>query len=962
MPAPHISAEQLVQHQDWLFRMVRQLVRDDFTAEDMVQATMTEAIADDSAGATNLRGWLGSTARRLTAQHWRSGARREDREQRVGLNNEVVLRKSSELTEMFDIANRALHELPEEERVAVMMRHMQAMKPSEVAMEMGVPVEQVYRHTENGTKKLRDRLETRYGRDWRSNCLAILALPGVKKGAYSLVPLAASVAVCLTLLAGGFYAFDLFGEDAPHEVGPDLAGTSTANASASGSSALQPSAPQRSNLPLLSQGTDGVHCRVVDPEGLSHASAQVIAIWKRGWYASTEGITDQDGYLTLSPPEDAEDLRLIFGGDGTFGISVPVPPEARGDLQVLQLVEGTIPVSFLAVGAPAGEVIEVKGRAYFGLPDTLLGTCITDEEGIARLNLPAAGHYIAKCRSAGKGLPGSAFHVDSSGILTPIPVPYRLHSSYKLVAQDARGGQTLDQARYLITTFTDDGLVSQPVQSDRGHLFLDREFPLGFSTLIHVQADGYQDIFAKFNAPVAGETELPMLKLEMVPASIHLADTRRTIVSLTLFDAYRTISLPDRNGTGGIDISPAVPIPLSIENDGTFSMPRAIGWLGHAFRLEAVDDLGETWSSELYGPNDRSGQTLAFEIPPKPTGRTTVKILGTKPASASVQYECSSIVQGAIPMFFAEPDESGTLHFETYPGTGLEIDYSAQDLRMTVRPQLPDGIDSGDFRCTIPDPVETLSGTMYGPEGLLLPDGSVFPAKYLESVPVLGPGVSEHATIEYYGEVVDGQAILENCPAGRYSISLSYQGLQLEYEVRTSEPFEIRFPECHVVSLRVLDEETGAPLGAVLCDTASMNSLGYPTEIHSSDSGSGFLAKAFRLDYPRSHLVVAKWYYEPEVVRSPGSDELTTIRLKPGRFVRVDLEDFGLAVTEGNTWICDTWGGAEDPRQPFVRFTGTKVHTVYAPRHAFYFLEVDAEGRETDRAFLIHEDGTAELR
>jgi RNA polymerase sigma-70 factor (ECF subfamily) len=942
--------------------MVRQLVRDDSTAEDMVQATLTEALADDSAGSTNLRGWLGSTARRLTSQYWRSSARRDRREHRVGLEDEIVLQNSSELTEMFDIANRALHQLPEEERVAVMMRHMQGLKASEVALEMNMPVEEVYRHTENGTRKLRDRLETRYGRDWRSSCLAILALPGIKRAPVGLVPMVASITVGFVLLAGGFWALQV-DDPTPQTSSGKLAslprGESTTDTTGSG--ALADTAPVRSNLPLLSLGSVEVLCQVIGTDMLPYASAHVMAFWQNSQREERKGITDAAGFLSFVIPADVENLKLQFGGFGLFGRTVSVAMENREQLQVLQLVEGSIPASFRSMHARAGETIEVKGGGDFQPRNEWYGLCVTEEGGIAPLLLPAPGRYHASGLGADPTWFGSHFLVGLEGVQDPIHVAFDVPSGFTLVAQEAETTMLLDQARYFLTHGTGEGFRRTPLSSHRGRLHLDEELPLDPREAVQVQVDGYFDSFALIQGSVTEEIVLPLFRKEQVEARLHLPSPNRTPVSLILYDSCPMIKLPDRLGGGELTSRSGIPNPLDIDSEGRFLMPRPIDWPGDGFRFKVVDDLGETWESDFYSPGDREGSELEFTLPPKPEGMISFSVPGGKPASSSVQYLVYPVGGGVEPHNPMVPDEAGRLQLETWTGEYTGVQYLEPGMKMILKARLPEGTTSAHFECGIPDRNSSLSGQIHGPDGQLLADGSTFYATYLEPIPVVGPGSTEEALLTFIGSIENGHASLEDCPEGMYSIGLDFRGLPSVHEVDTSESFEIRFAANHVIMARVHDSETGAPLDAALIDTSIIRSNGMPSQYQYADAGCGFYSRAFSADFDRSRLLFAKWKYEPEMVGLLLSGDLTTVRLKPGRSARVDLEELGLSLIEGNSWICDAWGDVDDPRQPLVSVYGTEIRNSYAPRAAFHFLEVDGDSTETGRAILMHEDGTAEL-
>lgn len=961
MPAPHITAEQLIQHQDWLYRMVRQLVRDDFTADDMVQATMAEALADETAGTSNLRGWLGTTARRLTAQHWRSSSRRQHREGKTALRDEVALNYSSELSELFDIANRALYDLPEEERVAVMLRHMQGLKSSSIAKEMEIPLEKVYRHTENGTRKLRQRLEGRYGADWRSSCLAILAFRPGKAGTGMLTALT-TAAACFTLLLGGFWSLDLLPEGRSDAHSDDGYQASIAGGGEEvGQGDFEGASPSRTDLVAPVRQSEELSVRVLSPEGRPVRQARVFLEWGRLSLESRDGLTDEDGIVSLPHPPDLTQAMLSGGSLGLFGRTIEIDPSTLSDTLEYSLVEGTQRVGFHAPHSREGDVLEVIGGSDFGAFRIWRAYCVTDEQGRAELLVPANGRYMVRAEQATPQWSSPSFYVGVPELTGSILVPFDLPRSCSLVAQDAGRDTVLDEAIFTTNPFTPDSRTRRKLPSDRGFLDLTSDLPDFTKESIRVGAEGYQDMIVQMTARYGDTTPVPLQRLEWVPARVTLGDPARRISTLVLKDSIGRMKIPLAEGSSPILWQHGQEMNLELDEHGSFLLPRTVEPQWATFRLRGEDDLGQVWISGRLGREERYVVDPHFVLHREAMGETTVHLSGAHAPSTGHEFAFSSVTQSNGWDRPIEPDENGFVHAQTLDGEQIQVKYFGPGLTWTVRPQLPAGAPEGHFVSHLPAGDATLAGSLYGPRGLPLPDGTPIVALYLGPAPVMGPGASEDAVLEYHGRVEGGRLVLEDCPSGEYLIELNFRGASSTWEVSTYEDFELNFPSLHILTNWVQDAETGEGVQASLYDTSVLLETGFPNLIGRTDDTSGFHSHAFLEHFDRSHLLCAAHGYEPFLVGHLLSDRIEVVRLTPGRSVFTAFEELGIDAVTGNSWICDAWGTAQDPRQPLIRSNQDWLRNDHAPKEAFTLLEVDATGTTTGRAIRVHEDGRFEV-
>ncbi|HVS19957.1 MAG TPA: sigma factor, partial [Planctomycetota bacterium] len=82
MDAPRsATAEELLEHADWVGALARSLARDAASADDLAQATLGAALSRPPASDRPLRPWLRRVAANLARREWRGEARRRSREQ-----------------------------------------------------------------------------------------------------------------------------------------------------------------------------------------------------------------------------------------------------------------------------------------------------------------------------------------------------------------------------------------------------------------------------------------------------------------------------------------------------------------------------------------------------------------------------------------------------------------------------------------------------------------------------------------------------------------------------------------------------------------------------------------------------------------------------------------------------------------------------------------------------------------
>jgi len=165
-PEPHRDRERLLLEEGRALRsLARSLLgRDD--AEDVVQGTLTAALAAPPHTDGFLQPWLRVTLRNLATVFWRSEARRRVRERAVARPetdrraDPAAIAMQTEV--MQDVAS-AVRALDEPFRTVVVLRFWHAMSIDAIAGKIGTPRNTVRSRLQRGLARLRSQLDAEYG-------------------------------------------------------------------------------------------------------------------------------------------------------------------------------------------------------------------------------------------------------------------------------------------------------------------------------------------------------------------------------------------------------------------------------------------------------------------------------------------------------------------------------------------------------------------------------------------------------------------------------------------------------------------------------------------------------------------------------------------------------------------------------------------------------------------------------
>jgi RNA polymerase sigma-70 factor (ECF subfamily) len=183
---PHTTAspEILLAQADWVRALVRKLVVDESSAEDIVQSTwlaaMTHSLREE-ASAASVRAWLAKVSRHLALRSHRDDVRRGKREE--GAAREERLPSTAEVAEREDMRRRivgAVLSLDEPYRTTLVLRYYEELSPRDIARAQDVNASTVRNRIARGHALLRERFERERGSQWRSSLLLALPRPSLR--------------------------------------------------------------------------------------------------------------------------------------------------------------------------------------------------------------------------------------------------------------------------------------------------------------------------------------------------------------------------------------------------------------------------------------------------------------------------------------------------------------------------------------------------------------------------------------------------------------------------------------------------------------------------------------------------------------------------------------------------------------------------------------------------------------
>ncbi|MCE9636373.1 MAG: sigma-70 family RNA polymerase sigma factor [Planctomycetes bacterium] len=418
----------------WLRRLARSLVRDESSADDVVQETCFAALGKGPTQPGAVRSWLAAVARNAARRMQRDWRRRLGLESTVARPEaSTVATETSERLETARALLAAVEALDEPYRTAIRLRWLDGLAPREVAARLGVPPEVAWKRLSRGLSMLRARLDRDCGgrRVW---LFAAADLGNVRAEDLPLAPLAAGalaaaatwnfaagvllLAACCAAAAAAMGSFAT-------AVSPDVASQTGSSASDANLPQMKRAAPHghRSprarvrdsdeNLPVGATGAattatsaqltandseppaDRIVGRVIGPGGQPVANAAVRRDRPGGTFGPVVR-TGDDGRFVLPHPADGSKSTLLMVDESRFAtVLSKLPPMTPG---VVEAGDIMVPMR-----APiAGRVVTPEGDpvagavAWLGSPKNgaAIGTSVvTGPDGSFRFDATGPGTW-----------------------------------------------------------------------------------------------------------------------------------------------------------------------------------------------------------------------------------------------------------------------------------------------------------------------------------------------------------------------------------------------------------------------------------------------------------------------------------------------------------------------------------------------------------------------------------------
>lgn len=181
-----ISAEEALQHTEWVGRLARALAAID--ADDLAQDAWEAALERGEAPRSELRAWLTGVMRNLSAMGARGRARRERREAAAEVP-EPALRPDEllERLQLQQLVAKLVTELDEPVRLVLFLRYYEGLSAAEIGARLKIPAGTVRWRLKTGVDALRERLDQSFDGErtrWMSLLVPTLALASAGKGGF----------------------------------------------------------------------------------------------------------------------------------------------------------------------------------------------------------------------------------------------------------------------------------------------------------------------------------------------------------------------------------------------------------------------------------------------------------------------------------------------------------------------------------------------------------------------------------------------------------------------------------------------------------------------------------------------------------------------------------------------------------------------------------------------------------
>ena len=309
-PLSNFDSEELISHLRWLTRLARRLTRDDDSARDLAQETMSVLVQHRPNASGELRALLAGMLRRIAMNRRREEARRKRRERHAARPESIP--SSDDLQRRIDLQRvlaEELGRLSPAYRDVIALRYLEDQPVAAIARRMETSPGTVRARLSRGLAKLRERLDRHFGtrKEWSVIVLAgnVLPKPGlsVPTGFFAMSTASKStlsvIAIALALI--GWFVLELKG---PPAVMPDGAlWSSEAGAMLDSSEGSSP----------VTGARDPGRKQVLNAE-----QPEVVSAWPLSIRVVNEATGDPLARFQLELQLDGQRLKVWTDSDGLF--------------------------------------------------------------------------------------------------------------------------------------------------------------------------------------------------------------------------------------------------------------------------------------------------------------------------------------------------------------------------------------------------------------------------------------------------------------------------------------------------------------------------------------------------------------------------------------------------------------------------------------------------------------------
>ncbi len=197
------NIEAILRQDDWLRRMARSLVQDPHTADDLVQDAWLADLEGGEA-ARDKRSWLGVVMYRAGSKTFRTRRNQRERAESAAHLREHSASATDDVVgdrELRSLVAEELLALPEPQRTALHLVYVADLSVTEAGRRMGVAKSTASQRVDRGLEMLRQRIDSAYGGDRRSWCVALLPWASAARKAPATIGVP-SLAAVVGVLAG----------------------------------------------------------------------------------------------------------------------------------------------------------------------------------------------------------------------------------------------------------------------------------------------------------------------------------------------------------------------------------------------------------------------------------------------------------------------------------------------------------------------------------------------------------------------------------------------------------------------------------------------------------------------------------------------------------------------------------------------------------------------------------------